>query len=65
MFELRFTQRAVDDMSYLKKWDQKVILDAIKKQLSYEPLSPSNNRKKLRENILSEWELRVNKYRRF
>jgi len=42
-----------------------IILDNIKKQLSYEPLVEARNRKQLQDSPLASWELRIQKYRVF
>ena len=65
MFELEITDAALDDLRYFGKYEQKRILDEIEKQLCAEPLTRTRNRKPLRPNDLSEWELRVDRYRVF
>lgn len=65
MFETLFTESAYDDLCYLKKFEQGLILDAIEEQLSTQPAVSTKNRKPLRPNELSEWELRIGKYRVF
>ena len=65
MFELQLSESAYYDLCYLKKFEQGLILDAIEEQLSAEPAVSTRNRKPLRPNELSEWELRIGKYRVF
>ncbi|MCI0457034.1 MAG: type II toxin-antitoxin system RelE/ParE family toxin [Gemmataceae bacterium] len=65
MFEVVFTTSAVADVRHLKKADQNVVLDAIEQQLTNEPLVETRNRKPLRPNDLSSWEVRVGFYRVF
>ncbi len=65
MFELEFTESAVGDLRCLRKFEQTLILDAIEKQLLWEPATETRNRKRLRPNELSNWELRAEKYRVF
>ena len=65
MFETKFTESAYDDLVHFRKSEQSVILDAIEEQLSTEPATPTRKRKPLRPNELSDWELRVGKYRVF
>ncbi len=65
MFNLEFTQSALDDLDYLKKFEQNIILDAIEAYLSTEPLTRTRKRKPLRPNSLSSWALRIGKYRVF
>jgi mRNA-degrading endonuclease RelE of RelBE toxin-antitoxin system len=64
-FQVRFTPRASDELRSFRKNEQKQILEAIETQLLHEPLSLTRNRKKLRPNELSEWELRVGNFRVF
>jgi mRNA-degrading endonuclease RelE of RelBE toxin-antitoxin system len=64
-FELRFSQDAKEDLKVFKKTEQATILDAIPVQLASEPLTETRNRKPLRTNDLSQWELRVDRYRIF
>jgi mRNA-degrading endonuclease RelE of RelBE toxin-antitoxin system len=65
MFEIEFTESALEDLEHLRRADQNVILDAIAEQLTLEPLAPTRNRKPLRPNDLAEWELRAGKLRAF
>jgi mRNA-degrading endonuclease RelE of RelBE toxin-antitoxin system len=65
MKRLVFTQSALDDLEYLRKADRRVVLDAIDQQLTTEPLQKTKNRKPLRPNDLSAWELRVAGFRVF
>ena len=48
-----------------RKFEQQIILDAIEEQLRHEPMMETRQRKRLGENPLSDWELRVQKYRVF
>lgn len=65
MFDVGFTSKARADLRYLKKAAQSAVLDAIEKHLANEPLKETRNRKPLRPNDLSEWELRVGIHRVF
>src|SRR4051794_17079754 len=65
MFEVTFTESGRDDLRFLKKAAQGVILDALEQQLTTEPLVETRNRKPLRPNELSSWELRVGNHRVF
>ncbi len=65
MFEIDFTSAAVNHIRGYRKFEQQIILDAIEEQLAYEPVTETRNRKRLGENELSNWELRVDKYRVF
>src|SRR5437868_215140 len=65
MFEIVFTESAVADVRFLKKAGQNAVLDAIEQQLTVEPLAETRNRKPLRPNDLSAWEVRVGAHRVF
>jgi hypothetical protein len=57
MYSVEFTEDAVENLCCLRKHDRGVIVDAIEEQLTYEPLTETRNRKPLRANDLSQWEL--------
>ena len=65
MFELIFTESAIEDLRYLSKADQNLILDTVEQQLLQEPLTVTRNRKPLRPNDISAWELRIGQHRVF
>lgn len=65
MFEISFTPSALDDVAWFRKHEQAQILDSIEAQLSHEPTIETRNRKRLRPNQVSEWELRIGKFRVF
>lgn len=64
-YDLEFTQAAADHVRAYRKFEQKIILDAIAEELAEEPATETKNRKPLRENDLSDWELRIQKFRVF
>ena len=64
-FRIELAESALDDLRWFKRYERALILDAVDQQLLHAPMVESRNRKKLRENILSRWELRVDKYRVF
>ncbi|MEQ8968795.1 MAG: type II toxin-antitoxin system RelE/ParE family toxin [Coleofasciculus sp. C1-SOL-03] len=63
--EINFTPIAANHIRAYRKFVQKIILDSIEAQLSDEPTLETRNRKRLGENELSDWELRVDNYRVF
>ena len=65
MFEIEYTLEAIDDLKSFRKSEQRSIFDQITEQLSYEPMTDTRNRKKLRPNDVSEYELRISKFRVF
>jgi mRNA-degrading endonuclease RelE of RelBE toxin-antitoxin system len=64
-YEVEVTESALDDLDYLKKAERNAILDEIENQLTATPLTPTRNRKPLRPNKLSAWEMRVGLFRVF
>ncbi len=64
-YQIEITEDAKTDLSYFKAYQRKEILIGVKEQLMYEPLKETRNRKKLRDNPIAPWELRVGKYRIF
>ncbi|OQX28130.1 MAG: plasmid stabilization protein ParE [Desulfobacteraceae bacterium IS3] len=64
-FTIKFTLNALQHLGNFNKSEGKLIVDEIKKQLFHEPFTQTKNRKPLRRNPLSRWELRVKKYRIF
>jgi mRNA-degrading endonuclease RelE of RelBE toxin-antitoxin system len=65
MYEVKFTPSALEDIGWFKKRERKIIVDAIAGQLGRDPTGETRNRKRLRPNATSEWELRIEKYRVF
>lgn len=63
MFEIEFTDQAIEDLQWFKKHEQNVIIDGIEANLSYQPTNETRNRKPLRPNNTAEWELRLGEYR--
>ena len=64
-FVVEFTQSALDDLAVLEKRAQTRILDRIAIQVPHQPKIETRNRKPLAPNALSDWELRVGKFRVF
>jgi mRNA-degrading endonuclease RelE of RelBE toxin-antitoxin system len=64
-FEIEFTKAAADHVRRYKKFEQQIILDSIAEQLQDEPATKTRNRKPLRTSELSDWELRIQRFRVF
>ncbi len=64
-FTVEFSRRALDNIKALRKRDQQIVVDAIDAQLLHEPEKPTRNRKRLEDNSLAPWELRVGAIRVF
>ncbi|MEZ4708190.1 MAG: hypothetical protein R3A44_13345 [Caldilineaceae bacterium] len=63
MYEIEYTQQAIEDLKWFPKHEQGEIITAIDIQLRYEPVAQTRNRKRMRPNSIAEWELRVGKFR--
>jgi mRNA-degrading endonuclease RelE of RelBE toxin-antitoxin system len=64
-YHLVFSKNALGDLRHFAKSQQNVILEAVDEQLLHEPLKATRNRKPLRPNDLSSWEMRVGAFRVF
>src|SRR5437588_6288498 len=64
-FTVEFTQSAADQVRNYRKFDQKIILDGIAAQLTDGATTETRNRKRLSANELSDWELRIERFRVF
>lgn len=64
-YSIELTEEAVLDLKHLRKHDQATILAGIEKQLQDHPATETGNRKPLRPNDLSSWEVRIGKHRVF
>ena len=65
MFEINFTQTAAGHVRAYREFEQKIILDAVEEQLRHDPTVEIRDRKRLGENNLSDWELRMQNFRVF
>ena len=63
--EVRFADDVKGHLNALTIPERSAALDAIERQLLYEPLVETRNRKPLRPNPIAPWELRVGKLRVF
>ncbi|RLC08456.1 MAG: type II toxin-antitoxin system RelE/ParE family toxin [Deltaproteobacteria bacterium] len=52
-------------MQKFRRYERNIILDSINEQLRHQPTTETKNRKFLRDNPLSDWELRVDPFRIF
>ena len=64
-FEIEVSPDARDHLRSLKKRDQQIIVDAIAEQLMHRPDQPTARRKRLEDNPIAPWELRVGDFRVF
>jgi mRNA-degrading endonuclease RelE of RelBE toxin-antitoxin system len=64
-FVIQFSPQALDHLRYFPKRDQQIILNAIEVHLSDQADKQTRKRKKLEENPLAPWELRLGDFRVF
>ncbi|MBI2927935.1 MAG: type II toxin-antitoxin system RelE/ParE family toxin [Verrucomicrobia bacterium] len=64
-YEINFTEPALDDLEWLRKVDQKAVLEGVDRLLSHQPDLEAKNRKRLYEHPLASWEIRVGRFRVF
>jgi mRNA-degrading endonuclease RelE of RelBE toxin-antitoxin system len=64
-YEIEVTDDARADLNYYPAYERKIIVSEIPIHLMHQPLVETRNRKTLRENPISSWELRIARYRVF
>ena len=64
-FAVEFSPDARDHLRAIRKRDQQIIVDAITDQLIHQPDQPTAHRKRLEDNSVAPWELRVGDFRVF
>jgi mRNA-degrading endonuclease RelE of RelBE toxin-antitoxin system len=64
-FAIELSPHARAHVRQLRKREQRSIVDAIMLHLTHQPDLPTQHRKKLQDNPLAPWELRVGDYRVF
>lgn len=65
LYQIELTEDAKSDLWQYSASERKTILSQIRQELEHEPLTETRNRKKLRDNPIAPWELRIGKYRVF
>ena len=58
-YSIEYSLDAVIHLAGLKKRDQRLVLDGVDRNLSHRPLKISRNLKRMRLNLLADWELRL------
>jgi len=64
-YQIEVTESAKDDLSVYTVFERKTMASAMRAQLTYQPMIETRQRKKLRDNPVASWELRIGKYRVF
>jgi len=62
-YRIEYSQEAVDHLEVFTARDQAIIVDAVDRQLANEPLKETGNRKPMRPNPITPWELRIGTFR--
>ena len=62
-YEIDYTDAAIEHLKTLTTRQQRIVLDAVDKQLRYEPLVQTRNRKPMETNDWATWELRTGNLR--
>jgi len=65
MFEIRFTEGAIEDLKDFRTAERRHIVLELETRLAHDPTVETRNRKRLRPNKLAEWELRLGRFRVF
>ena len=65
MFNIRFTQRATEDLQEFSRAEQKWILGQLEQQLAWNAADESRDRRRLRPRELAEWTIRLGAVRVF
>jgi mRNA-degrading endonuclease RelE of RelBE toxin-antitoxin system len=65
IYQIELTEDATSDLAWYRAFERKIILSQIRQELEQEPLTETRNRKRLRDNPIAPWELRIGKYRVF
>jgi mRNA-degrading endonuclease RelE of RelBE toxin-antitoxin system len=65
VFRIEFTPGALGDLGYFRKAEQAIIMRRIEASLVHQPSVEARQRKPLRPNDLSAWELRIEATRVF
>ena len=62
-FTIEMTRTAHRHLAAFRRYDRNRILDGIKAQLTHRPNQETRNKKELRDNPISDWELRIDPFR--
>jgi mRNA-degrading endonuclease RelE of RelBE toxin-antitoxin system len=64
-YTIEFSPQAREHIEFLRPFDRKTLLLAIRRRLALEPTRETRNRFRMQENPLAPWELRVGSLRAF
>jgi mRNA-degrading endonuclease RelE of RelBE toxin-antitoxin system len=58
-YAIEYSPAARVHLNDLTKHDQQMVLDGVERHLSHQPFRTSRNLKRMRPNLLADWELRL------
>jgi mRNA-degrading endonuclease RelE of RelBE toxin-antitoxin system len=58
-YRIEYSPSTIDHFKPLTAGHRSLVIDTVEKQLRYEPLKQTRNRKPMRLNLLAPWELRI------
>ena len=59
MFEIKFTDNALEDLEIFPRSEQKEILASLESQLTLDAANENEDRRRLHSNGMAEWEIRL------
>ncbi len=59
MFEIKFTDNALEDLEIFPRSEQKEILASLESQLTLDAAKENEDRRRLHSNGMAEWEIRL------
>jgi mRNA-degrading endonuclease RelE of RelBE toxin-antitoxin system len=59
LYEIEYSPAALEHLRELTRREQQIVLDTVDEQLKHQPDVQTRNRKRLRPNLLADWELRI------
>jgi mRNA-degrading endonuclease RelE of RelBE toxin-antitoxin system len=63
VYRIEYSPEAIDHLRTCTARQRAIIIDAIERQLTYQPTAETTNRKPMRPNPLAPWELRMGSLR--
>lgn len=64
-YTVNISENAEEDLTHYRAYERRIILTAASTQLSEQPQVETKERKKLRDNAVAPWEVRIGTYRVF
>ena len=58
-YEIEYSHDAMEHLAALTKRERQMVFDEVDQHLAHGPTSPTRKRKRLRPNLLADWELRI------